>query len=61
MPSIRVTCLCVSDSASAAELNMPDDEVQRLLEDKAGLRVSRETHFGSLLLGNRKQLQIWIQ
>uniref|UniRef100_A0A9J8AWN5 RNA helicase n=1 Tax=Cyprinus carpio carpio TaxID=630221 RepID=A0A9J8AWN5_CYPCA len=37
------------------------DEVQRLLENKGGLQVSRESHFGSLLLGDRKELQIWIQ
>ncbi|KAF4116984.1 hypothetical protein G5714_001537 [Onychostoma macrolepis] len=58
----RALCMTpVQHSGSAAELKMPDDEVQRLLEDKGGLQVSRESHFGSLFLGNRKELQIWIQ
>ncbi|XP_016113209.1 RNA helicase Mov10l1 [Sinocyclocheilus grahami] len=60
--SWRALCMTpVQHSGNASELNMPDDEVQRLLENKGGLQVSRESHFGSLLLGNRKELQIWIQ
>uniref|UniRef100_A0A8C1UBL5 RNA helicase n=1 Tax=Cyprinus carpio TaxID=7962 RepID=A0A8C1UBL5_CYPCA len=58
----RALCMTpVQRSGNASELDLPDDEVQRLLENKGGLQVSRESHFGSLLLGDRKELQIWIQ
>uniref|UniRef100_A0A673J0P8 Helicase ATP-binding domain-containing protein n=1 Tax=Sinocyclocheilus rhinocerous TaxID=307959 RepID=A0A673J0P8_9TELE len=54
--SWRALCMTpVQHSGNASELNMPDDEVQRLLENKGGLQVSRESHFGSLLLGNLKR------
>ncbi|XP_016355564.1 RNA helicase Mov10l1 [Sinocyclocheilus anshuiensis] len=60
--SWRALCMTpIQHSGNASELNMPDDEVQRLLENKGGLQVSRENQFGCLLLGNRKELQIWIQ
>ncbi|KAK2901476.1 hypothetical protein Q8A67_009591 [Cirrhinus molitorella] len=58
----RALCMTpVQHSGNASGLNMPDDELQRLLENKGGLLVSQENHFGSLLLGNGKELQIWIQ
>uniref|UniRef100_A0A8C1UH35 RNA helicase n=1 Tax=Cyprinus carpio TaxID=7962 RepID=A0A8C1UH35_CYPCA len=49
----RALCMTpVQRSGNASELDLPDDEVQRLLENKGGLQVSRESHFGSLLLGD---------
>ncbi|XP_052403443.1 RNA helicase Mov10l1 isoform X3 [Carassius gibelio] len=58
----RALCMTpVQRSGDASGVRMPDDEVQRLLENKGGLQVSQEGHFGSLLLGERKELQIWIQ
>nr|XP_055057100.1 RNA helicase Mov10l1 isoform X3 [Misgurnus anguillicaudatus] len=46
---------------STSVLNMPDAEIHNLLENKGGLAVTQETHFGSLLLGKRKELLIWVQ
>ncbi|XP_067308274.1 RNA helicase Mov10l1 isoform X2 [Pseudorasbora parva] len=58
----RALCMTpVQHSPNPSELNMPDAEIHRLLENKGGLQVSQETHFGSLLLGDCKQLLIWIQ
>ncbi|XP_051553163.1 RNA helicase Mov10l1 [Myxocyprinus asiaticus] len=58
----RALCMTpVQHSPNAAAVNMPDGEIQSLLENKGGLQVSQETHFGSLLLGNSKELLVWIQ
>ncbi|XP_065129006.1 RNA helicase Mov10l1 [Paramisgurnus dabryanus] len=46
---------------STSVLNMPDAEIHNLLENKGGLAVTQETHFGCLLLGKRKELLIWVQ
>ncbi|KAK7162511.1 hypothetical protein R3I93_006737 [Phoxinus phoxinus] len=58
----RALCMTpVQHSSNPTELKMPDAEIRSLLENKGGLQVSQETHFGPLLLGHRKELQIWIR
>ncbi|XP_077098375.1 RNA helicase Mov10l1 isoform X2 [Siphateles boraxobius] len=58
----RALCMTpVQHSPNPSELTMPDAEIHSLLENKGGLQVSQETHFGPLLLGHRKELLIWIQ
>lgn len=40
---------------------LPEDEIQTLLKNKKGLVVSEETQFGALLLGERKELIIFLK
>lgn len=44
-----------------SETILPEAEIQTLLENKGGLVVSEETQFGSLLLGESKELLIFLQ
>ncbi|KAA0718491.1 RNA helicase [Triplophysa tibetana] len=65
----RALCMTPVQHRSAHEgnktntsvLKMLDSEIHSLLENKGGLQVSHDTQFGSLLLGNTKELLIWIQ
>lgn len=49
------------NKTNTSVLKMLDSEIHSLLENKGGLQVSHDTQFGSLLLGNTKELLIWIQ
>lgn len=40
---------------------LPEADIQTLLGNKGGLVVSEETQFGSLLLGESKELLIFLQ
>ncbi|XP_048035769.1 RNA helicase Mov10l1 isoform X1 [Megalobrama amblycephala] len=60
--SWRALCMTpVQHSPNPSELNMSDADIHSLLENKGGLQVSQETHFGSLLVGTCKELLIWIR
>uniref|UniRef100_A0A8C7IM48 RNA helicase n=1 Tax=Oncorhynchus kisutch TaxID=8019 RepID=A0A8C7IM48_ONCKI len=41
--------------------SVPEAEINSLLEDKGGLVVGDKTHFGVLLLGESRELVVWIQ
>ncbi|XP_076155559.1 RNA helicase Mov10l1-like [Alosa pseudoharengus] len=56
----RALCMAPSHSAGPA-LPMPEAELESLLENKEGLVVSEVTDFGDLLLGESKELVIWIE
>ncbi|XP_053341140.1 RNA helicase Mov10l1 isoform X2 [Clarias gariepinus] len=56
--------LCMSPinklSVNGSVMVLPEAEIQKLQENKAGLVVSEETQFGSLLLGESKELPIFL-
>ncbi|GAA6088131.1 sizzled isoform X2 [Tachysurus ichikawai] len=56
--------LCMSPikkhSMNGSVTNLPEAEIQTLLENKGGLVVSEETLFGSLLLGESKELIVFL-
>ncbi|KAI4905646.1 hypothetical protein NFI96_011343, partial [Prochilodus magdalenae] len=58
MFSLALTLSVCSHNASVPVL--PEAEIKVLLENKGGLIVSEETQFGSLLMGQSKELLIWI-
>uniref|UniRef100_A0A8C8G5Y0 RNA helicase n=1 Tax=Oncorhynchus tshawytscha TaxID=74940 RepID=A0A8C8G5Y0_ONCTS len=52
----RALCMATSQHRS-----VPEAEINSLLEDKGGLVVGDKTHFGVLLLGESRELVVWIQ
>uniref|UniRef100_A0AAR2KF56 RNA helicase n=1 Tax=Pygocentrus nattereri TaxID=42514 RepID=A0AAR2KF56_PYGNA len=58
----RALCMApIKHSLNASVPVLPEAEMQILLQNKGGLVVSEETQFGSLLMGQTKELLIWIQ
>ncbi|XP_066526077.1 RNA helicase Mov10l1 [Hoplias malabaricus] len=58
----RALCIApIKHSLNVSVPVLPEAEIQALLESKGGLMVSEETQFGSLLMGQTKELLIWIQ
>lgn len=53
--------LLSNTSMNGSVTNLPEAEIQTLLENKGGLVVSEETLFGSLLLGESKELIVFLQ
>ncbi|KAL8221137.1 UNVERIFIED_CONTAM: hypothetical protein K2H54_060044 [Gekko kuhli] len=45
-------------SANGVNLNEP---YENLLKDKGGLKVSEITNFGTLRLGEKKSMEVWIE
>uniref|UniRef100_A0A3B4CIA1 RNA helicase n=1 Tax=Pygocentrus nattereri TaxID=42514 RepID=A0A3B4CIA1_PYGNA len=57
----RALCMApIKHSLNASVPVLPEAEMQILLQNKGGLVVSEETQFGSLLMGQTKELLIWI-
>ncbi|XP_072528268.1 RNA helicase Mov10l1 isoform X2 [Salminus brasiliensis] len=57
----RALCMApIKPSPNSSVPVFPEAEIQTLLENKEGLVVSEETQFGSLLMGETKELQVWI-
>ncbi|XP_030630697.1 RNA helicase Mov10l1 [Chanos chanos] len=59
----RALCMAPSQPSLSVDagVGMSENKVQTLLDNKAGVVVSENTHFGSLFLGEHKELQIWIE
>ncbi|KAL2093862.1 hypothetical protein ACEWY4_011174 [Coilia grayii] len=56
----RALCMGPCHSCGPA-VPMPEVELEALLKNKEGLEVSTDTDFGALLLGESKELLIWIE
>uniref|UniRef100_A0A8C3XNS2 RNA helicase Mov10l1 n=1 Tax=Chelydra serpentina TaxID=8475 RepID=A0A8C3XNS2_CHESE len=59
----RALCMAPSDKnglSATSELNL-DESYENLMRDKGGLKVSRMTNFGTLKLGESKNMVIWIE
>ncbi|CAM4479218.1 RNA helicase Mov10l1 isoform X1 [Caretta caretta] len=59
----RALCMAPSDKnglSAASEMNL-DESYENLMRDKGGLEVSRMTNFGTLKLGESKNMVIWIE
>ncbi|XP_062857767.1 RNA helicase Mov10l1 [Trichomycterus rosablanca] len=58
----RALCMApiTTQSLNGSVSVLPESDLQTLLENKGGLVVSDETQFGPMLLGESKQLLIWI-
>ncbi|XP_034623419.1 RNA helicase Mov10l1 isoform X2 [Trachemys scripta elegans] len=59
----RALCMAPSDKnglSATSEMNL-DESYENLMRDKGGLEVSRMTNFGTLKLGERKNMVIWIE
>ncbi|KAF7701979.1 hypothetical protein HF521_001262 [Silurus meridionalis] len=58
----RALCMAPIDKhrVNGSETILPEAEIQTLLKNKGGLVVSEETHFGSLWLGESKELLIFL-
>ncbi|XP_065256785.1 RNA helicase Mov10l1 [Emys orbicularis] len=52
--------LCMAPSDKNGEMNL-DESYENLMRDKGGLEVSRMTNFGTLKLGESKNMVIWIE
>lgn len=50
-----------SFSATASAKGLPEAQPQNILENKGGLEVSDYGQFGTLMLGEQRELVIWIQ
>lgn len=48
-------------SVKASAESQPEAHSQNILENKGGLEVSDYGQFGSLMLGEQRELVIWIQ
>ncbi|XP_055790486.1 RNA helicase Mov10l1 isoform X1 [Salvelinus fontinalis] len=59
----RALCMATSEHSMNTVNNrsIPEAEINSLLEDKGGLVVGDKTHFGVLLLGESRELVVWIQ
>ncbi|XP_064785037.1 RNA helicase Mov10l1 [Oncorhynchus masou masou] len=59
----RALCMATSQHSMNTVNNrsVPEAEINSLLEDKGGLVVGDKTHFGVLLLGESRELVVWIQ
>ncbi|XP_043352047.1 RNA helicase Mov10l1 isoform X2 [Dermochelys coriacea] len=59
----RALCMAPSDKnglSATSEINL-DESYENLMRDKGGLEVSRMTNFGTLKLGESKNMVIWIE
>ncbi|XP_043406690.1 RNA helicase Mov10l1 isoform X6 [Chelonia mydas] len=59
----RALCMAPSDKnglSATSEMNL-DESYENLMRDKGGLEVSRMTNFGTLKLGESKNMVIWIE
>ncbi|XP_030405438.1 RNA helicase Mov10l1 [Gopherus evgoodei] len=59
----RALCMAPSDKnglSATSEMNL-DESYENLMRDKGGLKVSRMTNFGTLKLGESKNMVIWIE
>ncbi|EMP38540.1 Putative helicase Mov10l1 [Chelonia mydas] len=59
----RALCMAPSDKnglSATSEMNL-DESYENLMKDKGGLEVSRMTNFGTLKLGESKNMVIWIE
>lgn len=50
-----------SFSLKASAESLPEAQPQNILENKGGLEVSDYGQFGTLMLGEQRELVIWIQ
>ncbi|XP_067091219.1 RNA helicase Mov10l1 [Osmerus mordax] len=57
----RALCMAPSEHSVNALSLEPEAEIKNLLEDKGGLEVTNNTHFGALMLGETRELVFWIQ
>uniref|UniRef100_A0A4W4GW27 RNA helicase n=1 Tax=Electrophorus electricus TaxID=8005 RepID=A0A4W4GW27_ELEEL len=55
----RALCMAPTEQRQVSH-SVPRSHLDTLLENKGGLVVSKETNFGSLLLGESKELLVWI-
>lgn len=55
----RLFCSCCSMNLSATAL--PEAKLQNILENKGGLDITDYGQFGDLMIGEKRELVIWIQ
>lgn len=58
---LRRSFCVVFFSLKASAESLPEAHPQNILENKGGLEVSDYGQFGSLMLGEERELVIWIQ
>ncbi|KAL0968038.1 hypothetical protein UPYG_G00261490 [Umbra pygmaea] len=56
----RALCMAPWDD-SISNRSIPEVDLKCLLEDKGGVVIDHKTHFGALMLGETRDMVIWIQ
>ncbi|KAJ7997868.1 hypothetical protein DPEC_G00216620 [Dallia pectoralis] len=56
----RALCMAPSEHSMTTR-TMPEATINRYLEDKGGLVIEDNTYFGTLMLGDRQEMVLWIQ
>ncbi|XP_078139377.1 RNA helicase Mov10l1 [Centroberyx gerrardi] len=57
----RALCMAPFLQIATAAAPLPEAEIKSLLEDKGGVVVTEYGQFGALLMGERRELVLWIQ